>query len=210
MPNNNGGIFMKKIRVLFLSWQPAIMFSILSLFSDDPIISIKTKNFAELSKQVTVANLDYDMFLIDDAFSNREENIIANMIIYRSLLPKKIIYTGRHEMIHLSKSIKYGAKGIVSKYSGVEKLREAIIRVNKNENYFCEKVQGVLNNIIIPLTLLTEREKEIIFYMKEGLSNKEIASQLYLSVKTVERHKEEIKKKLKINHVADILKVISI
>ncbi len=46
--------------------------------------------------------------------------------------------------------------------------------------------------------------------MKEGLSNKEIGEKLFISVKTVERHKEEMKRKLGVNHVCDILQFLNL
>ena len=106
--------------------------------------------------------------------------------------------------------IKCGVKGIVSKYASEEKLREAILKVASNEKYFCNKIINVLYTEAGYYEILTVREKEIVFYMKEGLSNKEIGEKLFISVKTVERHKEEMKRKLGVNHVCDILQFLNL
>ena len=201
---------MNKIKVLSLSWQPMLLFTLLSLFSDDPVISLETKNFAGFLKQNTIEKINYNILLLDDAFSNRDEYTIIDNFLCNNDIEKKIIFTGHHEIGHINKMIKCGVKGIVSKYASEEKLREAIIRVDKNEKYFCDKILNVLYTEAGHYDILTPREKEIVFFMKESLSNKEIAEKLFISVKTVERHKEEIKNRLGVKCVKEILQVLNI
>ena len=53
-------------------------------------------------------------------------------------------------------------------------------------------------------TDLTSREKEVLQLVAEGQANKQIADELGISVKTVEKHRQQLKKKLKINETAGL------
>ncbi len=121
-----------------------LLFTLLALFSDDPVISLETKNYAGFLKQSTIEKIDYNILLLDDAFSNRDEYTIIDNFLCNSNIEKKIIFTGHHELGHINKMIKCGVKGIVSKYANEEKLREAILKVASNEKYFCNKIINVL------------------------------------------------------------------
>jgi two-component system NarL family response regulator len=56
------------------------------------------------------------------------------------------------------------------------------------------------------LTRITHREREVIIALAEGLTNKEVAARLRVGVRTIETHRENLKRKLKINNVAGITK----
>ena len=57
-----------------------------------------------------------------------------------------------------------------------------------------------------PFSLLTHREREVLQLLAEGKSVKQIASHLYISVKTVESHRKQIMEKLDIHTVAELTK----
>ena len=59
------------------------------------------------------------------------------------------------------------------------------------------------------LNLLSEREIEVINQIKDGLSSKEIADKLNISVKTVEVHRHNILKKLKVKNTASLINFIN-
>jgi DNA-binding NarL/FixJ family response regulator len=53
--------------------------------------------------------------------------------------------------------------------------------------------------------LLTDREREVVQLLAEGKGNKEVASALYISVKTAEAHRAAIMRKLRINSIVDLV-----
>ena len=57
-----------------------------------------------------------------------------------------------------------------------------------------------------PVSLLTPREREMLFLIGQGLSNREIAESLVLSIKTVEAHREHIKKKLRLTNTTELVR----
>jgi DNA-binding NarL/FixJ family response regulator len=65
-------------------------------------------------------------------------------------------------------------------------------------------VKGNNNDAAAPLTRLTNREREVLLYIAEGFSNKEIACQLNIGVRTVETHRERIMRKLDIHSIAGL------
>jgi DNA-binding NarL/FixJ family response regulator len=99
--------------------------------------------------------------------------------------------------------INAGAKGFILKDSGSEELTSAIETVIDGRNYFS---QDLLRNIILSLSAnvktdtellpdevkFTEREIEILEQICQGLSNNEIAEALYISPRTVERHRANL------------------
>ncbi|MCW3786017.1 response regulator [Plebeiibacterium sediminum] len=99
-----------------------------------------------------------------------------------------------------------GAKGFVLKQSSVEELEKAIRLVNEGKSFFSEQL---LYNVIVnmqnieqtlvkektELLKLTEKEIELLQLICKGLSNKELAEQLFLSVKTIESNKAKLMRK---------------
>ena len=63
-----------------------------------------------------------------------------------------------------------------------------------------------LANSCAPVSLLTQREREILRHIGAGLANKQIAQTLDLSVRTVETHRQNLKRKLGIEGQAELIK----
>ena len=55
------------------------------------------------------------------------------------------------------------------------------------------------------LSLLTDREKEVLYYISQSYKNKQIAKVLFICVKTVEKHKQNMIKKLKLKNTAQLI-----
>ena len=209
----------RRISALFISSAAALAAGIISLFTEEAFKSIETKKYMDMGNGQKTEVINYDVVIYDDSSLSIEQTPLINEPpIYKrndlfsyvdDAAPKKIIYTDKQELGYIKRIINSGADGIVSKFSNAEKLKEAIIRVYGGEKYYCENIRALLYKVTDYDKILTAREWEIIFHMKEGLNNKEIAERLFLSVKTIERHKEEVKKKLGVNHVGDILKVLN-
>lgn len=95
-----------------------------------------------------------------------------------------------------------GAKGYILKDVSKAEMIEAIERVHRGENYLSSGVgRALLDDMTRPSDdvgeiPLTQREKTILVLLAEGLSNKEIARRLFISVRTVESHRANIKQKL--------------
>ncbi|HVE61596.1 MAG TPA: response regulator transcription factor, partial [Chitinophagaceae bacterium] len=102
------------------------------------------------------------------------------------------------------KMIQKGAMGYVTKNSSREEMFKAITEIQNGKKYICEEIKNILSEQVISgddsqttgLNSLSQREIEIISFIKKGNSSKEIADALHISVKTVEVHRYNILKKL--------------
>jgi len=108
-----------------------------------------------------------------------------------------------------------GAAGYLLKDCAFEELAGAIRQVARGNSYLSPKiadvvVKGYLNKgtQFAPeeVSPLTSREREILQLIAEGLSTKEIASHVCLSIKTVETHRRNIMEKLNIRSIAELTK----
>jgi DNA-binding NarL/FixJ family response regulator len=115
-------------------------------------------------------------------------------------------------------AIKSGAKGYLPKNITREELVEAIHTVYNGNEYFSKDVSGIilksyLKQVKDPGRVdpyqeqqLTPREMEILRFVAEGYSNQLIAEKLYISVRTVESHKNHIMQKLELTTTVDLVK----
>jgi DNA-binding NarL/FixJ family response regulator len=82
--------------------------------------------------------------------------------------------------------------------------------------YICQEVKNILSDQMLGeedpatgLNQLSEREIEVINNIRDGLSSKEIADRLGISIKTVEVHRHNILKKLKVKNTASLINYIN-
>lgn len=99
------------------------------------------------------------------------------------------------------KMVDAGVKGFVLKSSGIEKVITAIHKVAEGDNYFSEELlMNILNNMRegnksepeLPDNEISGREMEILYHVCLGLSNQEIADKLFISKRTVDKHRANL------------------
>jgi DNA-binding NarL/FixJ family response regulator len=127
----------------------------------------------------------------------------------------KVIGVSMHNQPSFAKRmLKNGAMGYVTKSSNRNEMFEALVSVTANKVYVCKEIQENLAKQVLvddetpDISKLSEREVEVLKYIKDGLSSKEIAEKLFLSARTVEVHRSNILKKLNLKNTASLLKFI--
>lgn len=121
-----------------------------------------------------------------------------------------VIMLSMHEKAeYVSQSIQAGARGYVLKNAPAEEIIDAIDTVAAGGTYFSrdlEKVSDTQHEAHSLNQVLTLREQCILRSIATGKSNKHIARELGLSVRTVETHRLNIKRKLNIEGQADLIR----
>ena len=129
----------------------------------------------------------------------------------------RIIGVSMHAIpVYAKKMFQAGAIGYVTKNSSREELITAILEVDAGKKYICEEVKTILAEQQMEETTtqsdinnLSKRELDVAKLIKEGMSSKEIALQLGISLKTVEVHRYNILKKLHLKNTASLVNFIN-
>ena len=125
---------------------------------------------------------------------------------------KIIALTNHEETVYVRKMMKSGADGYLLKGTDQVTLIEAIITVNKGEQFIDDSIKkNILQETISgkksnSLLKLTKRENEILSLIANEYSNQEIADKLFLSIRTVESHRLSLSQKLNVKNTVGLVK----
>ncbi len=119
--------------------------------------------------------------------------------------------------LYVKKMLQMGAKGYVTKNSSREEMLHAIMEVSQGNKYICTEIKDIISDQTLgeetmsqpDVNAITNRELEIINLLKEGSSSREIAAKLFISLRTVEVHRHNILKKLKLKNTASLINFIN-
>lgn len=124
----------------------------------------------------------------------------------------------------IDKMIKAGVKGYILKNTGRKELIEAVNAVSRGETFYSTEVKEEMLKKYVSKTQnfmpskhfskykivnFTRREKQLIKFLIEGLSNADIAENLRLSVNTVKSHRKNIYSKTNVNNTASLIEYLS-
>ncbi len=120
------------------------------------------------------------------------------------------VHSGRHFVAGM---LKAGAAGYLVKHCAYEELARAIRLVADNKSYLSPQIHDVVikdyinnspENQDVFSSILTSREREVLQLVAEGTKSKDIAARLFVSIKTISTHRQQIMTKLNLNNVAEL------
>jgi len=132
---------------------------------------------------------------------------------------KILVLTMHRDESYILNAFRAGAHGYCLKSSGYEELLMAVRALLNDKMFVSPEISGDILSIFLSGRIdvkekssfesLTQREKQVLKLVGEGYQNKEIADYLYISVKTVEKHRANIMQKLDL-HSASALTAYAI
>lgn len=114
---------------------------------------------------------------------------------------------------YIRQVVSTGANGYILKNSSVEQLSDAIFTVHNGQAYFSPVISKVLVDLLVLPNKnpeergkrLTQRERQVLQLLAEGKSHREIAEHLFIAVRTVDTHTNNIMQKLEIHDTAGLV-----
>lgn len=148
-----------------------------------------------------------DVILMDISMPSMN-GLDATEIILESLPNTKILIFSMHNSAEfVTNAVQAGASGYVLKDTGSEEVYLAIKSVAKGNTHFSSSIAQVLiDQPAKNQERLTTREQVILGYIAQGFSSKEVAQTLSISYRTVEAHRRNIKSKLKLDSLAELVR----
>jgi DNA-binding NarL/FixJ family response regulator len=156
-----------------------------------------------------------DLILLDISLPDKNGlELIKDIRALKPALP--ILVVSMHdESLYAERVLRAGGRGYIMKQEGGKKLLQAVRHVLSGQIYVSEKMAaGILETFsgrhtevaASPVQQLSDREFEVFQLIGQGKSTREIAVHLHLSAKTVEVHRLNIKKKLKLKTSTDLVR----
>ena len=188
------------------------------LISDIPDfkVTLSSRNIEELTQSLKKRKAHILVYSLPDD-SNKNLIQISQLKVAFPRMSILILSQNDGDEI-IMKAVKSGAKGFLGKDSNTNDLKEAILTLRNGYEYFGNSITRiVLNRYITSLDTpeqltaneikqLSARQIEILKLWGQSLSNQEIADKLYISVRTVETHKNHIMQKLNLKSTVDMVK----
>ncbi len=207
---------MGKITILLVDDHKLIRDSWSFILNSDPRFQVigETSNADEA---VDIAKEKKPVIVLMDINMSPVNGFEATKLIRKFSPGSKIIGISMHSMpAYARRMLQMGAMGYVTKNSSKDELLSAIVEVNNGKKYICEEVKNILAQQELEedggqpdMNALSRREIDIVQLIKEGLSSKEIAIRLDISLKTVEVHRYNILRKLNLKNTAALVNFIN-
>ncbi|MGK0184617.1 MAG: DNA-binding NarL/FixJ family response regulator [Verrucomicrobiales bacterium] len=126
-----------------------------------------------------------------------------------------LIHSMHDESLYVERVLRAGAQGYITKDEGGSKLMEAIRKVLAGEIYVSPEMSGKILEIFSgrrssstnPVEALTDRQFEVFQMIGNGKSTRDIAETLTVSIKTVDAHRDHIKKKLNLRSGTELVRL---
>lgn len=169
----------------------------------------EASNGNELMK--ALENSTCDIILMDISMPELDGIEATSRISARYPDTKVIALSMYGEEEYYYRMVDAGAKGFILKDSDINDVREAILAVYKGGNYFSQELlYHVIRKIKsreqeVKSSSLSKREKEILLKICEGLSNHEIANALFISKRTVDKHRANLLSKTNSKNTASLI-----
>lgn len=154
-----------------------------------------------------------DLVIVDIVLKEGHGLDLIKQIATRFPGTRTLVHSMHDEVLYAERCLKAGALGYVDKQADREKVLEAIRQVLDGRVYLSAAMtERVLHRSMrargsppaTPLEALSNRELEVFDLLGQGLSPRQIAGRLHLSIKTIETHRENIKAKLHLKTSAEL------
>ena len=192
-------------RVLIVDDHPLVVEGIQSILEtyDDLNVVGALSGGQDLIDRIEVLNPD--VVLLDLNMPGISGLTATEIVLERRPKTRILILSMHDSAEYITTALSHGAMGYLLKDVDTDEIKRAIDTVMAGGRYFC----GGASKALAPKSpegreALTDREQTILLQLATGKSNKEVAVELSISVRTVETHRKNIKRKLGISSTAGL------
>lgn len=196
---------MKRIRLLLAEDMEIVRKGLRALLSSNSGIEVIGEASDGHSAVTLAGSLNPDVVLMDLSLPRMDGVEAIHEIKARQPRVRILALTAHGKDNYLTAAVQAGVDGYLLKNSPSEELFSAIAAVAAGQSFFSREVSAMLaqvcrmgNKSADPLERLSKRERQVLKLAAKGQTNKEIADAIFVSVKTVEKHKTNLKKKLEL------------
>jgi DNA-binding NarL/FixJ family response regulator len=202
-----------RARILIVDDHPVVRSGLRMLIDDEPDLLV-CGEAGDADEAIRVLDaMKPDLVIVDLSLKGSSGLELIKRIKSRESGSKMLVSSMFDESLYAERVLNAGALGYVSKQEAMEKVIEAIRCVLSGRVYLSAAMSDRMLHRLTrdhqtpersPVETLSDRELEVFEMIGRGRTTGEVASQLHLSVKTVETHREKIKAKLRLKSAAEL------
>lgn len=151
------------------------------------------------------AGESFDLYIIDIELPDIDGFALIDMIRAKNAAARIIVSTVHDEIWTLRKLLALGVNGITYKSGDGNEIMAAIDEIVKGNKYYCESVDEALASAADNSVHPSARELEVLDYIAQGKTSREIAAAMFVSDNTVEAHRKALFSKLGAVNAADLI-----
>ena len=206
----------RKRRVFLVDDHPLVREGLANLINGQNDIVVCGEAEDSAQAMAGISEMRPDVALIDISLKNESGLELIKNLESQFPLVALIVLSMHDEALYAERALRAGARGYVMKKEPSEKIFEAIAHVLRGDIYVSERMKREMLESSVSgkrpgteggsiLDRLTDRELQVFQLLGNGISTKEIAQRLNLSVKTIETYRENLKVKLNLRTGAELV-----
>ena len=207
---------MKKFSVVIVEDHKLLRELLIDLFEKNEKYNVIGQTAGCKEAMDLIAVLIPDIVLLDLNLPDGSGLEIIPLICKISRNSKIVVLSMHVHPAYAQKAIRFGAHGYITKNSSHKEILTAIDEVMNGDQYICSEIKTELSLHLLTsqfqrpdIEILSMREKEVLQFIKQGQSSKEIADTLKITLKTVQAHRHNIFKKLKVHNIASLINYVN-
>jgi len=176
---------------------PLLRAGIAAMIRNEPDLEFCCETGSADEALVLARNSRPDLVIVDITLTVGSGLELIKRLSSREPAPRILVCSMHDESLFAQRVLDAGASGYINKHEATSHIIDAIRRVLAGKIYLSERMlQRRDDDPAAPVHHLSDRELEVLGLIGQGLGPSRIACQLHISIKTVETHRENIKKKL--------------
>ena len=205
----------KKKRVFLVDDHPIVRERLGELIAQEADLEVCGEAEDAVTAMQSIGALQPDIAVVDITLKDTYGIELIKTLKEREGHIPVLVLSMHDESLYGERAVRAGAKGYLNKQEASKKVITAIRTILAGEIFVSEKMKGdILQKMSgghraegnSPTDTLTDRELEVFQLLGEGLGVRQIAENLFVSVKTVEAHREHIKQKMNFKSSSELLR----